>query len=596
MSYLSDLMAKVEKQKTLAWLANLQGQGEFGGGGASGSFDDGSVQGNGYALPAQDNQVWFSDLQTQGQYQPPEMGSQSQVRELDNRTPIDPFRPPTEYGPTQSDVREVDNRTMQPYVPQENMPPAVRYPRASQSQVRAVDNAMPIPARSYGASQSQVREVDNSTMPADGGWQQGTVNGIPHARVPMVAESGVPSARTAPAAVQRQPQPAPQMPQERAELQPNSFRNERTGVVTQLSPPPGQMGGQPAAQGGETALQRASLPGDDAEGVIVIQRAVQRDGSTIELIKRPGIDGAGRQTMKTEVRRMVPDALNPMKKAEADYNLKLAQTKAAQGKTPEEEARSERLKILAREQAEREASQVRSPEQRQASAAARLGIKLKPGERIDETTGQVTAAQGSGEWNKQQKEVLAAKEQRDQFVSHTDQMLKNIDLLIGKEGTPQDHPGLRGSTGMIDARLPGFTSDQTNAQVLQKALLAKAAVSGLQDIRRSGTAPGSITEKEWPIFQALNDVLDPLQSEGAYRQSLLDARARLQGAKENVNRNYTTVAGKYSGAGNAQAAPMNDMQKQESIFNARKMIQKNPANAAAIRAKLRAAGIDDSGF
>lgn len=136
----------------------------------------------------------------------------------------------------------------------------------------------------------------------------------------------------------------------------------------------------------------------------------------------------------------------------------------------------------------------------------------------------------------------AALSTQDQW---TDSFIKNIDQLIGDEekGTPA-HPGLAGSVGWVDANMPPISytpkrsTDQATAKAMIKALLAKASVQGLQGIRQSGTAPGSITEKEWPIFQNLINTLDPTQDLETFTKQLQDARMLAKEAKQRSRQRY----------------------------------------------------------
>ena len=107
----------------------------------------------------------------------------------------------------------------------------------------------------------------------------------------------------------------------------------------------------------------------------------------------------------------------------------------------------------------------------------------------------------------------------------TNALITNIDQLIGSEdGKVPAHPGLKGSTGWMDIRVPPINEDQANARALINSLLSKTSVQGLTGIRSTGTAPGSITEKEWPIFQNTLSTVDPSQGTPQFTQQLKDLR------------------------------------------------------------------------
>jgi len=86
------------------------------------------------------------------------------------------------------------------------------------------------------------------------------------------------------------------------ELQPNSFRNERTGKVTQLSAPAPQQG----------------------DGIQVVQQFQQKDGTILQQVRVPSINGAGQQTMVTQYRTVVPPELDPRMKARQEFDKRQA--------------------------------------------------------------------------------------------------------------------------------------------------------------------------------------------------------------------------------------------------------------------------------
>ena len=138
------------------------------------------------------------------------------------------------------------------------------------------------------------------------------------------------------------------------------------------------------------------------------------------------------------------------------------------------------------------------------------------------------------------KQIKEAKEQEREISvinRATDAILSNIDQLIGSEDKKiPEHPGLAGSVGYIDAHklVPPFSSDQSDAQALIAGLLSKSSVEGLQTVRGSGTAPGSITEKEWPIFQNYLATINPQQQLPMFKKQLQDYRASVKKYRQDV--------------------------------------------------------------
>ncbi len=163
---------------------------------------------------------------------------------------------------------------------------------------------------------------------------------------------------------------------------------------------------------------------------------------------------------------------------------------------------------------------------------------------------QAAGIPGTPEYKKIQAEnsaISQAKTTKENFDRHADAYIKNIDMLIGDSETNKEHVGLRGAVGSIDAALPDWlsTQNQVDARRLGEGLLNKASVAGLKDIRSEGTAPGSITEKEWPIFQTQGEIMSMSQSKDQYKKALIDKREEIIQSKERVARNYEERVGKY---------------------------------------------------
>lgn len=143
---------------------------------------------------------------------------------------------------------------------------------------------------------------------------------------------------------------------------------------------------------------------------------------------------------------------------------------------------------------------------------------------------------------KQKNDSIKARGAVDSAERFSSALVKNIDELIGPEGAYKPHPGLRGSVGYIDEKLPPFTEAQANAKALVNALKAKTSVEGLTALRQYGTSPGSITEKEWPIFQNALSTIDPSQGETQFVQQLKDARRLAKEYAANAKNRYNEMA------------------------------------------------------
>ncbi len=172
---------------------------------------------------------------------------------------------------------------------------------------------------------------------------------------------------------------------------------------------------------------------------------------------------------------------------------------------------------------------------------------------------QAAGIPGTPEYKKIQADndsIIKAKSAKENFDRHADAMIKNIDMIIGDGGEVKQHPGLKNAVGQWDTMYPDAMvfKPTLNARRLGEALLNKASVQGLTDIRQEGTAPGSITEKEWPIFQSQGEVMSMSQGEDQYIKALKDKRDLLVQGKSNVARNYNERVASRGGSQPASGA------------------------------------------
>ena len=280
----------------------------------------------------------------------------------------------------------------------------------------------------------------------------------------------------------------------------NTIRNNSTGVVTQM-PSSGQRSHDVWADGPQE-----------------IGRYQLANGTT-EIIRKIPVMRDGRQSVGMERVIETPDYLNPAMLAKQKYEKGAAEI--ANMNKPYESAED---KALARETAKTKGEADRAK--------------------------QAAGIPGTPEYKKIQAEnsaISQAKTTKENFDRHADAYIKNIDMLIGDSETNKEHVGLRGAVGSIDAALPDWlsTQNQVDARRLGEGLLNKASVAGLKDIRSEGTAPGSITEKEWPIFQTQGEIMSMSQSKDQYKKALIDKREEIIQSKERVARNYEERVGKY---------------------------------------------------
>ena len=172
----------------------------------------------------------------------------------------------------------------------------------------------------------------------------------------------------------------------------------------------------------------------------------------------------------------------------------------------------------------------------------------------------------------------------------SDSLLSEIDKLIGSEdGRVKEHPGLRGSVGWFDSKVIPASEAQADAQALIRGLLSKTSVLGLQSIRQQGSAPGSITEKEWPRFENYLKTVDPSQGEEQFIEQLKELRILTKefkdSAQNNFNERYSTENTDGGASNDKLFSSLEEQYKLPSGLLNAVMMQESRGNANAVSPK-----------
>ncbi len=223
---------------------------------------------------------------------------------------------------------------------------------------------------------------------------------------------------------------------------------------------------------------------------------------------------------------------------------------------------SEYDKAMAQERAKRDIFASMPPAMREAEEVKRLGIKLKPGEKYNINKGEIELIPGSVPYNKQAAEV------RKESTG-----LKGLDRVIGnmldRVSAVEKSPGLSSAVGFWDAATPAIMSgwnaqDKATARAYITNLQEYLQTKGLADLRASGVAPGSITEKEWSKFATMVGNIDPTMDEKSFQKELnnlktyaANARAEAAAKEATLKKQYGPMWEKYAVSGGevAPAAP-----------------------------------------
>lgn len=191
----------------------------------------------------------------------------------------------------------------------------------------APDAARPPVATTPGAFAPQVPDAPAAPVPVDQSalnnqYVQGNIG--PGGSGGMAVQD-MPFPQNQPPAPVAPPPPDPRQ----QELVPNQFRNETTGKITTLSPPPGAppaggtpgMGGTPGKSSEYPGYQQPTPQSDAQNGIQVLQSVQRADGKLWQIVKAPSIDSSGRQTMATQFREVTPSAIDPAVMARQKMDL-----------------------------------------------------------------------------------------------------------------------------------------------------------------------------------------------------------------------------------------------------------------------------------
>lgn len=94
------------------------------------------------------------------------------------------------------------------------------------------------------------------------------------------------------------------------------------------------------------------------------------------------------------------------------------------------------------------------------------------------------------------------------------------------------------AVGSFDAMTPTFLQNATNIQSHIDALKNKGQMFGLTNLRKSGVAPGTVTEREWPKFEAMLGNIDPRLGEAEFVKQIRDIYAQVKSARESGELDY----------------------------------------------------------
>lgn len=382
---------------------------------------------------------------------------------------------------------------------------------------------------------------------------------------------------------QQQAMPPPQAPMVRgntlsALAQPqamNTLRSSSGNVIDLNYATPGGSGIAP--DGRRTSYD------PHVDGPRELSRKQLRDG-TIEVIRQyPAQDGFGRQSTKLVREIETPAYLNPAELKRLQYEKLTGEARKA-NMSPEEEARKVGMVEEAKTAAARKAAEAR----------ARIPgtIEYKRASEIQKAAHGAEATKNYAVSQATEVEGAIAG-----ILGVTPQELP--ELLGNKEGLRKAEGRTEAATGVIDVITPTLLQNTANVEEQTERLRSLAQMMGLTSLRKSGVAPGTITEREWPKFGAQLGNLSLRLGDREFVRELANIYQKAQEMKQAGQLDYEKIVSELSQSGQPQSGqpqqqqmqrPSNAQDQGKVIQDAMDAIQRG-APKEAVMQRLREMGI-----
>lgn len=117
-----------------------------------------------------------------------------------------------------------------------------------------------------------------------------------------------------------------------------------------------------------------------------------------------------------------------------------------------------------------------------------------------------------------------------------------LDKVLGTD-TKKAQSRVAPAVGVIDTMTKTLFPGTRDVESAIENLKSKAQMFGLANLRKSGVAPGSITEKEWPKFESTLANIDPSLSEAAFVKQLKDIYQQVKSARGTGELDYSELTG-----------------------------------------------------
>ena len=264
------------------------------------------------------------------------------------------------------------------------------------------------------------------------------------------------------------------------------------------------------------AVAGASRPGDIspvtgapmkhnvwADGPEILARRQLASGKTAIDKRVPAYDSEGRQSDEVITEVLTPDYLNPAKLKELQYRKALAELQPKPEKAPDA-VRTQQWAMGMYDQ--------------------------MPEGKMKQAFGKKYGLVGD-----EDKEALKSEQAKTSMAKDLTSFEAAMSDVVGGATTPSaQKKAVAPAVGWFDTLMPDWGEDKANAAAKIERLKEMAQVIGLKELRASGVAPGSVTEREWPKFQAMLGNINRSMSEDEFVKSLANIRAKIAEFKTDV--------------------------------------------------------------
>lgn len=256
------------------------------------------------------------------------------------------------------------------------------------------------------------------------------------------------------------------------------------------------------------------------DGPEILGRQRTPDGGEMIIKRVAGLDGFGRQSARVVQEFVPPPDMGRMKQAAEIQKLQAETRKADRIESPK---LPEKAQLFHAYQSMPDGP-AKEDFGRMIGAAEGPGVKLKPGERYNTTTGEIELVPGSEAWRKQNAAETKA--------AAGDKALTDSFTEVARRVSDLETKGYDAATGWWDAMAPVWMSiapgDKSDARSRVKNLQEYLQTKGLLDLRKAGVAPGSVTEREWSKFASMIGNVDPELSDKAFGEELNRIKTLMQ--------------------------------------------------------------------